>query len=716
VPIVKSVCPLNCPDACGILTEVEHGRVVRTVGDPEHPITRGWLCRKGSRYLERHASADRLLYPLRRAGPKGEGRFERISWDTALDLIAERWRTVIAEHGPEAILPYGYSGTMGIVNRTVGERRFLNRLGASILDRSICSEAGHAAMKATLGGSFGADPEDIPNARLILIWGYNPVATNPHAVPLIQAAKRNGAFVVLIDPRVSETARYADWHLQPYPGTDGALALAVINLLFQDGLVDWTYLTERTVGWEHLRERAAQFSLERVAETTRLHPGTIRHLARTYAERQPGLIVTGPGLQRHTNGGQAMRCLLALPAVTGQYGQSGAGLLYNNRYVIWDPEIVGHDGELRTRTPRTLSINQIGAALLSADPPVKSLLVVNGNPAAVAQDQASVVNGLLRDDLFTVVHEIFPTDTVRYADVVLPATMQLEQLDLHLSYWSLYLRLNVPAVAPPGEARSNLELYQALARRMGYTEPYLYASGEEIVRELLASPSPLLEGVTWERLVAEPAVRLNLPTRPWVPFADGHFPTPSGKLELYSETLAAAGADPLPGWEPELESPEASPDLFERYPLKLLTPKEQHFLGSSFANLPTFQQLAGEPTLEIHPADAAARGIVDGQQVEVFNDRGSCQLRARVRASVPTGVAVSEVVHWQLHGLDGHNVNWTTPDYLTDLGANSSYHTNLVEVRTLTPVSERLQAGSTFGKADVGFLIQTVGSRVYRGT
>jgi anaerobic selenocysteine-containing dehydrogenase len=685
---VKSVCPLNCPDTCGIVTEVEDGRVVRTKGDPDHPITRGWLCRKGSRYLERHTSPDRLLYPLRRVGPKGAGRFERITWDAALDLIAGRWEEIIAAWGPEAILPYGYSGTLGIIQRTVGERRFLNRLGASILDRSICSEAGHAAMRATLGGSYGADPEDLPNSRLILIWGYNPAATNPHVMPLLQEAKRNGATVVVIDPRVTESVRFADWHLRPYPGTDGALALGLVHLLFEEGLENQAFLNASTVGWQALRERAAEYPPARVAEITRLPVESIRRLARLYAERRPGAITTGPGLQRHTNGGQAMRCLLALPAVTGQYGRQGAGLLYNNRYLAWDPELLGHDGELRRRTPRTLSINQIGQALLSADPPVKSLLVVNGNPAAVAQSQAKVIRGLLRDDLFTVVHEIFPTDTVRYADVVLPATMQLEQLDLHLSYWSLHLRLNLPAVAPPGETRSNLDLFQSLARRMGFTEPCLYATPEEIVRELLQTPGPLLAGVTWERLVEEPAVRLAFPTQPWVPFADGRFPTPSGKLELYADSLARHGLDPLPGWAPERESPEASPALFRQYPLKLLTPKEQHFLGSSFANLPSFRQMAGEPVVEIHPSDAEVRGIVDGALVDVLNDRGSCQLRARVADTVVPGVAVSEVVHWQMHGPDGRNVNWTTPDYLTDLGANSSYHTNLVEIRAVDSSTE----------------------------
>jgi anaerobic selenocysteine-containing dehydrogenase len=539
-------------------------------------------------------------------------------------------------------------------------------------------------MKATLGGSFGADPEDIPNARLVLLWGYNPAATNPHAVPLLREAKRNGAFVVLIDPRATESVGLADWHLRPYPGTDGALALGLIHMLAQEGLTDERFLAERTVGWEGLRERASAFGPERVAEITRLAAETIRDLARLYARQRPGLIATGPGLQRHTNGGQAMRCLLALPAVTGQYGRSGGGFIYNNRYLVWDPDLLGHDTELRRGTPRTLSINQIGEALLSAEPPVRSLLVVNGNPAAVAQHQAKVVRGLLRDDLFTVVHEIFPTDTVRYADVVLPATMQLEQLDLHLSYWSLHLRLNLPAVAPPGEARSNLDLYQALAERMGFGEPCFRMGAEEIVRELIQTPSPLLEGVTWERLLAEPSVRLNLPARPWVPFVEGRFPTPSGKLELYSESLAELGLDPLPGWEPERESPEASPDLFERFPLKLLTPKEQHFLGSSFANLPSFRQMAGEPLVELHPLDAEARGIKDGSQVDVLNDRGRCQVRARVTDAVVPGVVVSEVVHWQMHGPDGRNVNWTTPDYLTDLGANSSYHTNLVEVRLAT--------------------------------
>ena len=683
---VKSVCPLNCPDTCGIIATVQDGRVVRTEGDPDHPITQGWLCRKGNRYLERHTSTDRLLYPQRRVGPKGSGQFARISWDEALDEIVQRWRAIIRESGPEAILPYGYSGTLGIIQRAVGERRFLSKLGASTLVRSICSEAGHTAMQATLGASHGADPEDLPNARLILIWGYNPAATNPHAMPLVQQAKRNGATVVVIDPRVTETVRFADWHIQPYPGTDGALALGVAHVLVAEGLADSAFLEQRTLGWEALRDRVAEYSPERVSEITRLPAETIRRLARLYASTRPGIITTGPGLQRHTNGGQAMRCLLTLPALTGQYGTSGGGFLYNNRYLSWDSELVGHERELRPAgrpAPRAININQIGEALLAADPPIRSLLVVNGNPAAVAQSQSKLTAGLLRDDLFTVVHEIFPTDTVRYADIVLPATMQLEQTDLHLSYWSLYLRLNLPAVTAPGEARSNLELYQSLARRMGFTEPCLYATPEEIVRELLQTPSPLLEGVTWERLVAESAVRLTLPRRPWVPFADGRFPTGSGKIELYSEALAQQGHDPLPGWSPERESPEASPDLFRQYPLKLLTPKEQHFLGSSFANLSNFQQLAGEPVVELHRDDAEARGIVDGDVVEVRNDRGGCLLRARVSESLVPGVAVSEVVHWQQHGLDGRNVNWTTPDYLTDLGANSSYHTNLVEVRPM---------------------------------
>ena len=681
MPTVKSVCPLNCPDSCGIVTVVEDGRVVRTTGDPDHPITRGWLCRKGNAYLERMNHPDRILYPMRRVGPKGAGRFERITWDAALDEIAGRWGAIVDEWGPEAILPYGYSGTMGIVNRTAGERRFLNRLGASVLDRAICSEAGHAAMLATLGGSIGSDPEDVPNARLILLWGYNPAATNPHMVPLLQEARRNGARVAVIDPRVTETVRYADWHVRPYPGTDAALALALIHHIAERGRHDQTFLAQRTVGWEALRARAAEYSPERVAGIARLPVETIRALADEYADVRPGLIATGPGLQRHTNGGQAMRALLCLPAVTGQYGRSGGGFLYNNRYLAWDPELLGHDRELRRGTPRTISINQVGEALLSADPPIKSLLVVNGNPAAVGQAQHKLTRGLLRDDLFTVVHEVFPTDTVAYADVVLPAAMQLEQLDLHLSYWSLYLRLNLPAVPPAGEARSNLGLYQALARRMGFAEPCLYATGEEIVRELLRTPSPLLGGVTWERLLAEPAVRLTLPMRPYVPFDDGRFPTPSGKVQLYSSTLEAQGRAPLPDWTPERESPEASPDLFSRYPLKLLTPKEQHFLGSSFANVPSFARMAGEPTVELHPDDAAARGISDGDWVDVFNARGACRPRARVSEDVLPGVAVSEVVHWQSRSPGGHNVNWTTPDYLTDLGDNSSYHTNLVQVR-----------------------------------
>ena len=683
---VKSVCPLNCPDSCGIVTEVEDGRVVRTSGDPDHPITRGWLCRKGSRYLERHTSPDRLLYPLRRVGPKGEGRFERVSWDEALDTIAERWQAIIAEWGPEAILPYGYSGTMGVVQRTAGERRFLNRLGASILDRSICSEAGHAAMKATLGGSYrrrsGGHPEQPPDPALGVQPGRHQPARRA-ADPGGEAERR----VRRADrpARRARRARYADWHLQPYPGTDGALALAVANLLFQDGLADEAFLAERTVGWEALRERAAEYPVERAAEITRLPAGHDPPPGpHSTPSASPGLIATGPGLQRHTNGGQAMRCLLALPAVTGQYGRSGGGFLYNNRYLAWDPELLGHDRELRRGTPRTISINQIGEALLSADPPVKSLLVVNGNPAAVAQSQAKLIRGLLRDDLFTVVHEIFPTDTVRYADVVLPATMQLEQLDLHLSYWSLHLRLNLPAVAPPGEARSNLEMYQALARRMGYTEPCLYAVRRGDRPRAAADAEPAAGGGD---LGAAGGRAGRAPERPdsAVGAVRGR-PLPDAVRQAGAVLgeLARQGLDPLPGWTPERESPEASPALFERYPLKLLTPKEQHFLGSSFANLPCVP--ADWPASRWSRStrdDAEARGIVDGALVEVWNDRGSCRLRARVAESVVPGVAVSEVVHWQMHGPDGRNVNWTTPDYLTDLGANSSYHTNLVEIRAV---------------------------------
>jgi anaerobic selenocysteine-containing dehydrogenase len=618
---------------------------------------------------------------LRRVGPKGAGRFERISWDEALDITAARWRGIIERWGPEAILPYGYSGTMGVVNRLAAERRFLNRLGASILDRGICSEAGHAAMRATLGGSFGADPEDLPNARLILIWGYNPAATNPHFMPLLQQAKRNGAHVVVIDPHTTETVRYADQHLTPYPGTDAALALCLVNVLVEEGLHDAAFLDDRTLGFRGLRERAARYSLERAAQITRLPPHQIRDLALLYGTRKPGLLATAPGVQRHTNGGQTVRALLSLPALTGQYGVSGGGFIYNNRYVVWDPELLGHDSELKHGSPRTISINQVGEALLSAEPPIMSLLVVNGNPAAVGQNQAKMTRGLLREDLFTVVHDVFPTDSVDYADIVLPATMQLEQLDLHLSYWSLYLRLNLPAVPPPGECRSNLDLYHALGARMGFEEPCLYASGEDIIKELLQTRSPYLEGVTWQRLVDEPAVRLTTPARPHVPFADGRFPTPSGKLELYSTMLESAGKDPLPDWVPERESPESAPELFARYPLKLLSPKEQHFLGSSFANLASFQRMAGEPRIEIHPHDALQRGISDGDVVEVFNDRGSCRLPAHVGATVPPGVAVSPVVHWQKHSPGRRNINWTTPDYLTDMGDNSTYHTNLVEIR-----------------------------------
>lgn len=681
---IKGTCPHNCPDTCGWLVTLDAGgRPTRIQGNPDHPYTRGWLCAKVNRYLEFVLHPDRLQYPMRRVGAKGEGRFERISWDEALDEITGRWQALIAEHGPESILPYSYSGTLGLVQCNVANARLWTRMGASGLDRTICSVAGTEALRVTVGGSYGTDPESIVDSRLVLLWGTNPASTHPHFIPWLDEARKRGAKVYLIDPHQSLTAQRADVHLMPRPGSDAALALALMHVLFAEGLVDEAWAREHTLGLDELAARAREMSPARAAELTGLSVEQIVTLAREYGTTRPALIRTSMGLQRHSNGGNTIRALACLPALVGDYGRPGGGLLYSTgSFWTFPGDVVSPPELLRNSpnpSPRVINMNRLGAAMLEAEPPVRALYVFNSNPAAVAPNSRRVLQGLGRPDLFTVVHELFLTDTARYADLVLPATSQFEHWDLHKAYGHLYVGLNRPAMAPVGEAKSNWEVQCLIAERLGYSEDAFRQSAEEIIREALERGGSAVDGITWEALLEHGYARLNYP-RPMTPFADGRFKTPSGKVELYSRQLEEAGHDPLPAWVPDVESREAAPQRAGRYPLQLVSAASHHFLNSSFGNVPTLRRLHGDPSLEIHPEDASPRGIRNGDWVEVSNDRGSFLARARVGETVGRGSVFSPTVWWSQHAPDGRGANYTTSDELADYAGGATFHGNLVEV------------------------------------
>jgi anaerobic selenocysteine-containing dehydrogenase len=685
--LVHGVCPHDCPDTCGVITEVQDGRAVGFRGDPEHPFTRGWLCAKVRPYLDHVYHLGRLLHPLRREGPKGAGRWRRITWPEALDEIATRWQAIIRDHGPEAILPYSYSGTLGLVQMTVASARLWNRLGASQLERSICGAAAELAVEATVGKRRSAPYSDVVHSKLVVLWGHNPVSTAPHFMPFLRQAQHQGCKVVVIDPRRTRSAHGADLHLAPLPGTDGALALSLAHVLVAEGLHDEAWLLAHTVGWPLLRPWLAEFPPERGAAVTGLSKQSIIDLARLYGSCRPGLIKIADGINRNRNGGQNVRAVCTLPALTGQYGVRGGGLAYSTSgYLQWDREAVHHWADCPP-PGRKINMNRLGAALLgeAANPPILSLFVFGANPATSTPNSARIVEGLRRDDLFTVVHELFLTDTADYADIVLPATSQLEQTDLHKAYGHTLLAYNRPAIPPLGECKSNWEVMGLLARALGFTEPWLHQSPDEVIAEVLratAAHNPALDGITLERLQANGAVPLAMASA--VPFADGKFPTPSGKVELYSQALADLGADPLPGDFDErgddggIVAEETRWDPARA--LHLLTGAAHHFVTSSLASQPGLLHNAGTSFIEINPGDAAARGIRPGDLVRVENGRGWCRLRAVVTEAVRPGVVVSPKGRWaKLSG--GRSVNWTTSDALADLAGQSTFHSNRVWVK-----------------------------------
>jgi anaerobic selenocysteine-containing dehydrogenase len=683
--VIRAVCPHDCPDTCGMLVTVENGKAVKLRGDPDHPFTKGFLCQKVARYLERVYHPERLLYPQIRVGPKGTGKFRRATWDEALDLIVKRFKEIAASpDGPQAILPYSYAGTMGKLHGSSLDRRFFHRLGASLLDRTICATAGAAGCDITLGTRAAFDPEAIVHARYIINWGSNTSVTNMHLWTLMHQARKRGATIVTIDPHRSKTAEKSDWWLPIRPGTDAALALGIMHILWRDGMIDQDYLDRHCIGAEQLRERAlTEYPPEKVSGITNISVADIEKLAHAYGTIKPACIRLNYGLQRHKGGGMAVRTITCLPATIGAWRLVGGGaLLSTSKMYPFDAAALERPDLIPPGT-RTINMVQLAEALAGElpGPPVRALFVYNANPAAVNPDQGRVLKGLRREDLFTVVHEQFPTDTALYADVLLPATSQLEHFDIHGSYGHLYVQTNEPAIAPLGEAKCNTDVFRLLAAKMGFERELFQVSDEELARESLAvsRSNGAFDKITLERLQREGPVRLNLPKN-FAPFAEGKFPTPSGKCELYSSRLAAQGLDPLPCYTPPHEDPQTRPDLAAKYPLQMLSPPKPSFLNSTFGNVESLRREAGEPSVEMHPDDAAKRRIAPGQWVRVFNDRGSYKARAVVGESVRPGVVVCLGVYWNRYTQDGTNVNATTSTALTDFGGGATFFDNLVEV------------------------------------
>jgi anaerobic selenocysteine-containing dehydrogenase len=714
--VVHAACPHDCPDACGVLITVEGGRATKIQGDPRHPVTRGFLCAKVAKYLDRVYSPDRVLYPMRRIAAKGmttaarpelvEGAavppqpWQRITWDEALDEIAQRLRKIIAEFGSEAILPYSYGGTLGALNGASMDRRFFTRLGASELERTICSSAGEAGLESVMGIKLGTEPEQFVNSRYIIAWASNIHGNNVHLWPFIAEARRKGAKLVVIDPYRTRTAACADWYLPINPGTDAALALAMMHVIIGEGLHDADYVARYTLGFDELREKVKAYPPERAARWTGIAAADIRKLAREYAMIRPAVIRVNYGVQRSEGGGMATRAISMLPCITGSLKEAGGGIQLStsgafdlNKHSLRRPDLRPQGA----KTPRIVNMVELGKALNRlSDPPLKALLVYSSNPAAVCPNHNEVVRGLRRPDLFTVVHEQFLTDTTDYADIVLPATTFFEHKDLQAAYGHYYLQISDQAIAPLGECRSNVELFRALAARMGFNDECFYESVDEMIDGALVSNSPWLQGITRKRLQSESHLRLNFAPStepaskqadgapgPFLPFARGNFQTPSGKAELYSEAMKSLGLDPVAEFTPPSESRYGSRKA--TFPLELLARKADNFLNSTFSNLPSIQQMEDTDLLEMHSADARSRGIVDGAPVRVYNHRGEIFLKARVDGAVQPGV-VSARLNWAKLSPGFRNINVLSSEKLSDLGNSATFYSVLVEVESTTSI------------------------------
>ncbi len=694
--VVHAACSHDCPDACGVLVTVQDGRAIKVQGDPAHPVTRGFLCAKVAKYLDRVYSPDRVLYPMRRVAAKGPGAggsspaWQRITWDEALDTITARFRNIIAEFGSEAVLPYSYGGSLGALNGASMDRRFFHRLGASQLERSICSAAGEAGLKSVIGVKLGTEPEQFRHSRYIIAWASNIHGNNVHLWPFIEEARQQGAKLVVIDPYRTRTAACADWYLPINPGTDAALALGMMHLIINEKLFDADYIARHTIGFDQLRAKAQEYPPQRVSQWTGISSADIVKLAREYATTRPAVIRLNYGVQRGEGGGMATRAVAMLPCITGSWKEVGGGLQLStsgayglNRQALERPDLMLTP---LGRPARSVNMVELGKALNHLDnPPLKALFVYNSNPAAVCPNHNEVIRGLRRPDLFTVVHEQFFTDTTDYADIVLPATTFLENEDLQIAYGHYYLQMSNQAIEPLGECRSNVEMFRSVAQRMGFEDSCFRESVDQMIDTALASDNPWLKGINRPRLESEGHIRLNFdaPSEPFLPFARGQFPTPSGKAELYSDSLKAQGLDPVAQFTPPAESRHSAGA--RAFPLELLARKADNFLNSSFSNLPAIQPMEQVGLLEMNAADARPRGIADGDAVRVFNRRGEIFLTARVNGAVQPGVLGAKL-YWAKLTPQQQNINALTSEKLSDMGNSATFYSVLVEVELSKPV------------------------------
>lgn len=700
---VVGACPHDCPDTCSILTIVEDGKAIAVRGNPDHPFTRGRLCVKVNNYQDRVYSERRLLYPMRRVGPKGSGQFSRITWNEAMTEIANRFREIIATDGPQAILPYSYLGTQGIINGlNVGDPLF-NKLGATVCERTFCDSGSCTAYMMTIGHTPGVDPEAFVHSRYIILWACNTLSTNSHHWPFIEQARKNGAKLVVIDPMRTRTARLADWHIPIRPGTDGALALAMMHIIIKEGLADRSYIDAHTIGFDELAERVKDYTPEFAAAETGIPVDDIYRLTREYATTPPSVIRIGVAVERHAGGGQTVRSIACLPALIGAWRHVGGGLL---QLPIWAfPVDWGKlmRPDLQPEAMRVVNCWQLGPALLGdlpPGPPIRALFVYNANPMAMVSQQGKLEQGLAREDLFTVVSEHFITDTARYADILLPATTQLEQADIMFSWGHLYLSYNNPAIEPLGEAVPNTELFRRLARALGIDDPFFFRSDEEMIGQSMDWSNPVLQGLTLEALKEKGYIRLAVPPAgEWAPHRDGNFPTPTGKCEFkstlagngnfvvplfrqgYGKDQAGEAVDPLPYYVAPNENAVTAPELAARYPLNLISPKSHAFLNSNYGNLPAQTAQAGEEQAVIlHPEDAAARGIAAGTAIRVFNDRGAFEALATLSPDVMRGVVVAPAGYWHGTNRKRPTVHALTPLTFADLGRAPTFSDSLVEV------------------------------------
>jgi anaerobic selenocysteine-containing dehydrogenase len=677
--IRHSVCALDCPDTCSLLVNFENGRGTKLRGDPNHPVTRGFLCGKVAQYLEREYSPARLLYPQKRIGAKGEGRFERIAWDEALSTIAARLQSIAAESGPESILPYSYAGTMGLLNYGGMDRRFFHRLGASRLDRTICSSAGEAGLNSALGLRYGTEPEQFRHSKLILAWGANILGTNVHLWPFVMEARRNGARLYTIDPRRNRTGAASDKHFFINPGSDTALALAMMHVIVGENLYDADYVARYTEGFDAMRERVKPWTPQRAAGLTGIAADEIVALAREFATTSPSIIRLNYGVQRSERGAMAVRTIALLPVLIGSWRHVGGGfqLSTSQAFRLNESGLKRPDLQSRAlgRPARLVNMAELGKALLDLDsPPVRALVVYNSNPAAIAPLQNRVLAGLRRDDLFTVVLEQFQTDTADYADILLPSTTFLEHTDLYLAYGHYYLQLARPALPPPGEARSNVEVFRQLAFRMGFDDACFRDTDDDMIRTLLASGHPFVRGITLEQLDREHSVRLHVSPagEPFQPFREGGFGTADGKCHFHAEAL---------DYTPPVESRHGDGELRRRYPLELISPKNDDSMNSTFGYRDAVD--LSTATVHVSATDAAVRGIHTSDRVRVFNDRGSCALNACVDDSVAAGVVCAPAVRWGKRAPGKRNVNAVVSDRLTDAGGSPTFYSCLVELERI---------------------------------